>query len=141
MATNRRPRSPKTIYKNETFEEYVTTTLKSQDRMLERLEEKLERPVLNGGFDSLVAKVEKIEAVSEQLREAQSSSGIKIDAIHKAVYDPDEGLYQKVKSNSKWIQHVTIGGKWFAGLLVASLLTGAGKLLYDVISSHIHYAP
>lgn len=45
---------------------------------------------LNGGFDSLLVKIEKIE-------EIQSQVGIKIDSIHDAIYDPDEGLFARVK--------------------------------------------
>jgi len=130
------------------FEEKVTETLEAQDRMLEHLAEKLEKPVLNGGFDRLVASVQKIEMVSDQLqesqiqlRESQASAHKKIDAIHTVVLDPDTGLYHKVKSNSQWIDNASKGLKWFVGLLVAGLLGGAGKLLYDMLSSHIHVAP
>jgi hypothetical protein len=146
MPTIRRPKPSKTYrsaeeFEDHEFEDHVTATLEAQDRMLERLEQKLEKPVLNGGFDNLVAKVEKIEAVSEQLREGQAGLTKKVDAIHVAVYDPDTGLYQKVKSNSKWIEVTGKGAKWFGGLVVAGLLTGAGKLLYDFVSGHIHITP
>lgn len=128
-------------HSSESFEEHVAATLEAQDRMLERLEEKLEKPVLNGGFDKLVAKVEKIETVTESLRDAQVEAKKKIDAIHVAVYDPDTGLYTKVKDNSKWITTVKSAGKWFIGLLIAGALTGAGKLLYDFAQGHIHFTP
>lgn len=123
------------------FEEKVTETLEAQDRMLEHLAQKLEKPVLNGGFDRLVASVHKIEMVSDQLQESQVSAHKKIDAIHTVVLDPDTGLYHKVKSNSQWIDNASKGLKWFAGLLIAGLLGGAGKFLYDLISSHVHVTP
>ena len=116
-------------------------TLEAQDRMLERLEHKLEKPVLNGGFDNLVAKVEKIDAVTEQMQVGQAGLSKKVDAIHVAVYDPDTGLYQKVKTNSRSIEVASKGAKWLAGVVVAGLLTGTGKLLYDFLSGHIHFTP
>lgn len=144
MTTERRPRIKKHRSHgrtNEDFEEHVTATLEAQDRMLERLEEKLEKPVLNGGFDTLVTKVDRIEAATEQLREGQSGLTKKVDAIHTAVYDPDTGLYQKVKNNTKWIEACTKGFKWIGGIVVAGLLTGTGKLLYDFLASHLHFSP
>lgn len=142
MPTPRRRRpTSKRIYSNEAFEERVAATLESQDRVMARIEEKLEKPVLNGGFDSLVAKVDKIETVSEGLRDGQASANTKIDAIHTAIYDPEKGLYTKVKDHSKWIENATKVVKWVGGLVVAGLLTGAGKLLYDVVSKHIHFSP
>lgn len=109
--------------------------------MLERLEEKLEKPVLNGGFDDLVQKVGKIERVTEKLHETQETTSKKVNEIHNVVMDPDAGLYQKVKANTKWIENVRKGMKWVGGLVVAGLLTGAGKLLYDVLIKHIHFTP
>lgn len=41
-------------------------------------------PVLNGGFDNLNAKVDKLEE--------------KVDDIHEAVYEPDEGLFARIKT-------------------------------------------
>lgn len=146
--TKRKPGSTKTLrFSNDEFESRVTATLEAQDRLLERLEEKLEKPVLNGGFDTLVAKVEKIDAVTEALRDSQEvanakidATSAKIDAIHKAVYDPDTGLYPKVKENSAWITNVNKGFKWLFGLVVAGMLTGVGKLLYDFATTHVHIA-
>lgn len=143
MPNTRKPRTPKKkIYlTNPAFEERVEATLQAQDRMMSRIEEKLEKPVLNGGFDTLVEKVEKIESMSEATRDAQAAANTKIDAIHIAVYDPDKGLYMKVKDNTKWIENANKGLKWFAGLLIAGGLTGVGKLLYDVLTKHISFTP
>lgn len=117
------------------------STLEAQDRMLERLEIKLEKPVLNGGFDTLVSKVDKIESVSEQMRETQAVANKKIDAIHTVVMDPDTGLYHQVKSHSSWIESTSKGLKWFGGLFIAGVLTGIGKLIYDFTTNHIHVTP
>ena len=139
MSITRRPR--RTNHSNEEFEKHVTAVLEAQDRMLERLEQKLEKPVMNGGFEDLISKVEKIESVSEQLREAQTASKEKIEQIHEAVWDPDTGLYHKVKENTRWIATTGRVFKWLGGLLVAGVLTGVGKLLYTFLSGHIHFTP
>lgn len=50
---------------------------------------------LNGGFDTLMFKVEKIE-------EGQVQMGTKVDSIHDAIYHPDDGLFARVKD----VEHV-----------------------------------
>lgn len=130
------------------FEEKTTATLQAQDktleeqnRVLERLDKRLEAPVLNGGFEDLIKKVDKVESVTEQLRECHANSSKKIVDIHAAIYDPEKGIYVTVKSHDKWIGSAGKAGRWFGALLVTGLLTGAGKLLYDLITGHIHYTP
>jgi len=117
------------------------TTLEAQDRMLERMEVKLESPVLNGGFSDLVKKVDKIETVTEQMRADQATSGKKVDAIHTAIYDPDTGLYGRVKEHTQVITKTGKGLSWFMGVLIAGGLGGIGKLLYDFMAGHIHFTP
>lgn len=64
--------------------------------MLQQLHQKvLASPVLNGGFDTMMVKVDKIE-------ENQKAMGEKVDSIHEAVYHPDEGLFARVKD----VEHV-----------------------------------
>ncbi len=123
------------------FEEHVLTTLEAQDRLLGRVEEKLGSPILNGGFDSLVKKVDKIESVTEQMRAEQAASSKKVDAIHVAIYDPDTGLYGRVKEHTAVITKTGKGLSWFIGILIAGGLGGIGKLLYDFMSGHIHFTP
>lgn len=123
------------------FETHVLTSLETQDRLLERLELKLEKPVLNGGFDELVKQVGKIETVSEQLRLDQGASGKKIDAIHVAIYDPDTGLYGRVKEHTQVITRTGKGLNWFIGVLIAAGMTGIGKVMYDFLVGHIHFNP
>lgn len=120
------------------IEDRVTSTLGVHDDVLRRLEEKLERPVLNGGFDDLVKKIEKIEFVFEQSRKDQVEANRKIDAIHVAVYDPDKGLYGKVKENTKFIESLKNALKWLMTLVIAGILTGIGKMIYDVVVGMIH---
>lgn len=139
MASNRRPNQK--FIRDDEFERFVTETLESQDRMLEKLEKKLEKPVMNGGFDTLVTKVDKIELVTGQLQESHSEVSQKINAIHTVVMDPDTGLYHKVKSNSQWIDSARRGLKWLLGFMAAGVLTGTGKLLYDFFSGHVHFTP
>lgn len=45
---------------------------------------------LNGGFDRLLFKIDKIE-------ENQVLMGVKVDSIHEAIYHPDDGLFARVK--------------------------------------------
>lgn len=117
------------------------TTLEAQDRILERLEKKFEKPALNGGFDKLVEKVEKIEWVTQKLSESQDGICKQVKEIHTVVLDPETGLYHKVKENSKWIDSTSRGLKWLIGLIIAGLLTGTGKLLYDFVTGHISFIP
>lgn len=123
------------------FENHVTSTLEAQDKALERLAEKLERPALNGGFDDLVRKVDKIDGVAEQLKTDQAATGKKIDAIHVAIYDPDTGLYGRVKEHSQVITRAGKGLTWFIGIVVAAAMTGVGKIVYDFFAGRLHFTP
>lgn len=48
---------------------------------------------LNGGFDALMFKIEKIECNQEQLVS-------KVDKIHDAIYDPQDGIFSKINESS-----------------------------------------
>ena len=64
--------------------------------MLQQLHQKvLASPVLNGGFDTMMVKVDQIE-------ENQKAMGTKVDSIHDAIYHPDDGLFARVKD----VEHV-----------------------------------
>jgi hypothetical protein len=131
--------TPREIVSDE-FKAQVTSTLASQDRMLEKLDQKLEDAhVLNGGFDHLMTKIEKIESVQEQLGKHAEMTSKKVDAIHEAIYDPEKGLYAKVKDTIAWINRANWVVKGLIGAIGAGALAGAGKLLYDIFSGHIHY--
>lgn len=132
----------------QSFEEKTTASLDAQDKILEtqndilgRLELKLEAPVLNGGFEDLVKKVERVDRVTEALRETQAASGTKIVDIHSAIYDPEKGIYVTVKDHGRWIGLASSAVKWLIALLITAALGGMGKLFYDFITGHIHYSP
>lgn len=123
------------------FEERTTATLEAQDRTLERLDKKLEAPVFNGGFEDLMTKVNKIESIQTQLQVCQEKTSEQVTAIHTAIYDPEKGLYAKVKAAISWIDRANGIIKGLLALLATGLLTGAGKLIYDLLSGHIQYTP
>lgn len=61
-------------------------------------------PALNGGFDRLVVQVQKIDEVLnertsklESIDNNQQVISEKLDKIHDAIYEPDEGLYARIR--------------------------------------------
>jgi hypothetical protein len=59
--------------------------------LLELLEQKVNTsPAFNGGFDTLLFKMEKFD-------EGQTQMGNKVSSIHDAIYQPDTGLFARVK--------------------------------------------
>jgi chromosome segregation ATPase len=58
------------------------------------LQEKLNSPVFNGGFDKLLMKVDAIENSQKQTSEL-------ISTINKTIYEPDDGLYSRIKNVEK----------------------------------------
>ena len=134
---------------SENFEETTTKTLKLQDDLLERMEKRLDAKVLNGGFDDLMVTIAKIELSQDHIRanqEIHNQSDIisdaalllKIDKIHDGIYDPEKGLYLKVKSNAESMETLTKIFKWFVVIVATGILTGLGKLLYDFLVKHFH---
>lgn len=126
---------------SEKFEQMVTDTLRAQDKILTKVEIKLESPVLNGGFDDLVKTVSKIESTLVMANQGQREQAAQLTLIHDGIYDPEKGLYHKVKENTKWITQANTGLKWFVALVITGVLTGTGKLLYDGLAHHLHYMP
>lgn len=59
-------------------------------QILEMQNKILSAPAMNGGFTTLLYKVENIEQSQEKLVE-------KIDQIHNVLYEPDTGLYARLK--------------------------------------------
>lgn len=59
-------------------------------RILAEIQAKLTAPALNGGFDTLMYKVEKIEEAQEKILEEVSD-------LKDAMYDPDEGLFARIR--------------------------------------------
>ena len=146
MATKKAARTSRKVVVDADFQDHVTQTLRAQDDVLAKLDKKLEDAhVLNGGFDSLMTKVDKIDDVERGLKEVKTcvdTQGKTLEEVHKAIYDKDEGLYQKVKGAIKWISTAN----WvIKGVAVTAATGGFGalcKLAYDLISGHllIHYA-
>ncbi len=60
-------------------------------QILEMQDKILSAPAMNGGFTTLLYKVENIEQSQEQLVQ-------KVDQIHGVLYEPDNGLYARVKN-------------------------------------------
>lgn len=127
----------------------IVEHLSAQDEVLDKLEKRLDHAhVMNGGFDSLMTKVEKIESAQTELKTAvtnlqscSTAQGKKLDEVHTAIFDPEKGLYEKVKGAIKWISTANWVIKGALGVLGAGMLTGMGKLLYDIFTGHIHYSP
>jgi len=65
---------------------------KSMD-MLGQIQRKIESSAaLNGGFDTLLFKMDKLESGQEQIVD-------KVDKIHEAIYDPSDGLFSKLSDH------------------------------------------
>jgi chromosome segregation ATPase len=66
-------------------------SMQSTKEMLSIIQKKvLGSPALNGGFDTLLQKMENLEKHQDKVIE-------QIDEIHEAVYNPDEGLFARIK--------------------------------------------
>lgn len=64
---------------------------KDLQKMVETIAKKINgSPALNGGFDRMLIIVEHIQ-------EKQDETNEKISRIHDGLYEPDEGLYARVK--------------------------------------------
>lgn len=59
-------------------------------RLVSEIHDKLEGVIFNGGFETLSKDVQNMD---RSLREAID----KIDELHKVVYEPDDGLFARVK--------------------------------------------
>lgn len=64
--------------------------IQKQEIVLDDIHKKIiSSAALNGGFDALMFKIEKIEQNQEQLVH-------KVDKIHDAIYDPKDGIFSKI---------------------------------------------
>jgi len=64
----------------------------SERELLELLVKKVsDSYALNGGFEKLCVMIEHIQ-------EEQAKSGVKLDKVSEALYDPDVGLFSRVKA-------------------------------------------
>jgi len=77
-----------------------------RDKKLDQLLELVRKaPALNGGFDKLSAAVDNIKETNikvlyevQLLKNGQDVHTKKIEEMHQSLYDPDDGLYQRVTS-------------------------------------------
>ncbi len=60
------------------------------DRLIGEIHEKLDGAAFNGGFESLVQNVQNIE-------KTQRAMLAKMDEVHVVIYEPDDGLFARVK--------------------------------------------
>ncbi len=59
-------------------------------RMISEVQEKVvNAPILNGGFDRLYMKIESIETKQTQMSD-------RVDSIHDAIFNPDDGLFSRI---------------------------------------------
>lgn len=62
----------------------------SEPSVLDDIQKKImSSAALNGGFDTLLYKIDKIE-------QSQGQLVTKVDKIHDAIYDPQEGIFSKL---------------------------------------------
>jgi len=72
----------------------LITIEQNYKRILEMQDKILSAPAMNGGFTTLLYKVESIEDSQTKLVE-------KVDQIHDVLYEPDNGLYARLKNVEK----------------------------------------
>jgi len=65
----------------------------NSQQLLYTIQKKLDsKTAINGGFDRLLYKIDGIE-------QSQSQIVAKVDKIHDAIYDPDDGLFARISTN------------------------------------------
>lgn len=68
----------------------ISTTSSGNGVLLDDIHKKLaSSAALNGGFDTLLHKIDKIE-------QSQGQLVTKVDKIHDAIYDPNDGIFSKI---------------------------------------------
>jgi hypothetical protein len=76
--------------KNFSINPAPTSSDKDVHKLLLDIQQKINgSPALNGGFDTLLYKVDKIE-------ECQGKIVDRIEEIHGSIYDPDKGLFARI---------------------------------------------
>lgn len=77
----------------ETEEDDVLENDPRSSKILQNIHKKLDTSAaLNGGFDRLLYKIDGIEQSQSQIVE-------KVDKIHEAIYNPDDGLFARISAN------------------------------------------
>lgn len=60
------------------------------DRLIDEIHQKLDGAAFNGGFETLVSNVQNIQKTQQEMLE-------KLEDVHKVIYEPDDGLFARVK--------------------------------------------
>lgn len=68
------------------------------DDLTKAIEKVLASSALNGGFETLLFKVNESLTKLDQVEETLVSHGGKINEIHNAIYHQDEGLFARIKA-------------------------------------------
>jgi hypothetical protein len=69
---------------------FTSNSPENQRQTLSEIQKKLaDSTALNGGFDTLLFKIDKIE-------QSQGNLVSKVDKIHEAIYDPQDGIFSKL---------------------------------------------
>jgi len=77
----------------------------------------------------LNAKLERLLSGIETLGINQERMGEDISKIKEAVYNPDEGLYARLRALEQW-KDTTSRLQW---MIISSILVLMGKLFWDVV--------
>ena len=77
----------------------------------------------------LNAKLERLLSGIESLSVNQERMGEDISKIKEAVYNPDEGLYARLRALEQW-KDTTSRLQW---MIISSILVLMGKLFWDVV--------
>jgi len=71
------------------------------NRLLHNIHQKLDNAAaLNGGFDRLLYKIDAIETSQGQIVS-------KVDKIHDAIYDPDDGLFARIAAQKSTLTEIS----------------------------------
>lgn len=130
----------------------LRSVIESLDKTLGHIQDKLKSAhVLNGGFDRLMEKVVSIEGTQEKILG-------EVNTIKETIYDPDEGIYSRIKGASDdaedlvqgldkamigMQQQITDLKTWKSNVsklmwaIIVPLAGTFGKILYDVITQHV----
>lgn len=119
--------------------------------ILINIQEKLNSPVFNGGFETLAASVEDIKLSQHKTEEH-------ITSINKTIYEPDQGLFSRIKAaekkqedNDNTLKHeiaemktqlislneTRANQRKLLWIVIPGSLGLVIKTLWDVISAHI----
>ena len=72
----------------------LAQVIASLERTLSHIQDKLHNAhVLNGGFDRLMERIQSIEDTQVKILD-------EVEIVKKTIYDPDNGIYSRIKDNN-----------------------------------------